>query len=373
MMSAPAPTAMPSRKRTLKRSARRTVRRICMWIPYCSCCICTSLGGVLQLMRSETTQEMALAVVIGNAFDTYCTSFSNDIVGPTLRMIMTFTENWHFGCLSSCTGFLLVGGERYPLNVTHTLFDETAIPYLSVQEAIDDGAKVLNITSAINSTIAFVLTLLNIYWFFGLITKTEVAEKYVTGVYERVKDTGQAAAVNAANKAGIDARRLRMLQSTQLDSMASIDVPASAAEDSAAAHIANAMASAAEPSLSIPQKIRNKYSLPPAAAQPPVVMPFGAFGNNSSEWLKSVDGARSVEEGMRALHQADPLTFFMHGDAIRAMLSLKLNNFHGAGTSAVQRTTSFPLGGGARGAGEEEHGRRRRKKRPETEAQVVCM
>ena len=163
-----------------------------------------------------------------------------------------------------------------------------------------------------------------------------------------------------------------MLQSTQLDSMASIDVPASAAEDSAAAHIANAMASAAEPSLSIPQKIRNKYSLPPAAAQPPVVMPFGAFGNNSSEWLKSVDGARSVEEGMRALHQADPLTFFMHGDAIRAMLSLKLINFHGAGTS-VQRTTSFPLGGGARGAGEEEHGRRRRKKRPETEVQVVCM
>ena len=75
---------------------------------------------------------------------------------------------------------------------------------------------------------------------------------------------------------------------------------------------------------------------------------------------------------MRALHQADPLTFFMHGDAIRAMLSLKLNNFHGAGTR-VQRTTSFPLGGGARGAGEEEHGRRRRKKRPETEAQVVCM
>ena len=47
-----------------KKTLRRTLRCILFCPLRLSCCFCTSIGGVLRLMRSDTTREFALAVVV---------------------------------------------------------------------------------------------------------------------------------------------------------------------------------------------------------------------------------------------------------------------------------------------------------------------
>lgn len=47
--------------------------------------------------------------------------------------------------------------------------------------------------------------------------------------------------------------------------------------------------------------------------------------SDEDDWTEHVDNAKTVEEGMKALWECDPETFYIYGDRIEKMLQYKLD------------------------------------------------
>ena len=146
-----------------KKASRKAASRVLCVPVQIVCCFCTSIRGVLELMRSENTREFALAVVVGNAFESFITSFAADVIFPSMMYLYSLTRAvadlniWRslvLGCIgSSCSGWLLIGGEVYQTSNT-TL---TMVEYATNDAAAADGAQFINVASFIQSTISFIL------------------------------------------------------------------------------------------------------------------------------------------------------------------------------------------------------------------------
>ena len=133
-----------------------------------TCCMCSSIGGVLTLMRSENTREFALAVVIGNAFERYVATISEFVITPMFHAatdVFISAKPPTRGFVNGVAGgFMLMGGSYYTelmQNGTVELWSGEPY-YLTNDAARDDGAKVIDTSKLINGTLSFVLSLLNI-------------------------------------------------------------------------------------------------------------------------------------------------------------------------------------------------------------------
>jgi hypothetical protein len=151
------------------------VPAVCM--PFrCLCCVCTSFGGILTLMRSETTREFALAVVIGNVFNSFCNDVASFVVGPLVRLFLPPYNDWTFTSMAFIQGaeaLQLSGGRLYSnpndtrlqdLGPMESAYKDEMVAGVNdpVAAARADGAKLIAIQSIIDSLIGFVVTLLNI-------------------------------------------------------------------------------------------------------------------------------------------------------------------------------------------------------------------
>lgn len=132
----------------LKETSTTAVHTVACMPIRMACCLCTSMHGVLQLMRSETTREFALAVVVGDAFNAYIQSFAEDLIQPILMSLFSVGA-WTTDCIGSCTSGILIVGKN-------------GTTYTSTSQAAQDDALFVNVGSFISSTVAFTLSLLTI-------------------------------------------------------------------------------------------------------------------------------------------------------------------------------------------------------------------
>ena len=355
-------------QRATRRALRTTVRSIlCCPIRF-ACCWCTSIHGVLELMRSDTTREFALAVVVGTAFEVFIASVARDVITPCIFALPLFANpaHWVFGFTDGLTGFVLVGGEQYQQpNVTIDPFSV----YPSNRAAELDNARYINITSFLEGSLAFVLTLLNIYWFFGCVTKTEKAEKFFRGFYDEASDVAKLAGEKAAGAAGIDVaamekkreRMLKMLQTTQNEEEEEVEEEGAEGTLEAAPVRRGCSVPLADvrsddevcpcaTTRTRPSVLRRSVGTSASAAVSQLPTTESAAGvEPSAVWLPLVNTAKSVQDGMRQLHDLAPLTFYLHGEAVRRALEYKFEHLM-ADPSAVaaelpnpgQRTSTDP-------------------------------
>ena len=369
-----------------KKATRRAVRSILFCPVSFACCFCTSIHGVLELMRSENTREFALAVVVGNAFDTFISSFASDVIYPAMAYMFALSRAVYdpavastlaVGPFAAGSGWLLKGGGLYE-GANSTLDPFAPIPYASVADATTDGALFVNVASFVQSLISFILQLLNIYWFFGWcvpwarphaprplpqcphacllhmnmhmmlrrapsescarsVAKTEIAEKFVQKTLAGTKDI----ALKGANVAGVNQLNpLAYLESTaqcNVDVEDSTAAPATTASAVEAGPTAASVASAA----SMTRSSTNGAADGGSAAMgnmkiPSGVLPLGGLMPNA-KWVALVESASSVEGGMRQLHAADPMLFYLYGDQVRRALQYKLECLDGgAGRSSSE-------------------------------------
>ena len=209
------PSRLDSAKKVRKatrRAARRTLWEIICLPGTLICCCCRSFGGVMALMRHENTREFALAVVIGNAFESFIDAFSDDIVMPLFQACPGVTnQGWAFGAIPG-GAFLLVGGPgKYCVQIPNgtwpfncEFYDPFGpVRYATLNEADADGAIYINAGHFVGQIISFILKLLNIYWFFGCVAKTEAIESGFKWAYTSVHDHTVYHARNVALKSGI--------------------------------------------------------------------------------------------------------------------------------------------------------------------------
>lgn len=349
--------------RVARRAAKRSIRSFLMCPIRSACCFCTSMQGVLALMRSETTREFALAVVVGNAFEVFIGSVSRDIITPCIFALPIFTnDGWVFGFTGGTNGFVLVGGDYYRQpNITFDPFDlwDVQNQYPSNAAAEADNARFVNISSFFTSTLTFVLTLLNIYWFFGCVAQTERAENFVYGLMHDATDAAKLAGEKAAAAAHVDVakleKKLKILQDTvelQEASLVSMgrDIGEEAVgEEAAPAAIAGAdmrrsvsfEATASEVQTATPEP--GAQLIPRPGDSRTIVNPgsVSAGAEPSAAWLPLVHSATSVERGMKALYEAAPLTFYLQGETIRRQLEYKFTHL----TASTMMSTATPLDG----------------------------
>ena len=164
---------------------------------------------------------MQLAVVIGNAFERYVATISNFVIGPMFHASLDFflaAKPPNLGFINGFAGFQMFGGEHYQtLQQNGTIEFWSEPPYASNEEARADGAKIVDITELVAGTLGFVLSLLNIYWFFGCVAKTEQAENLIKAVYAKGQEKSKKAAIHAAKRAGtkFNPKALEMLNEKQ--------------------------------------------------------------------------------------------------------------------------------------------------------------
>jgi large-conductance mechanosensitive channel len=208
-------------KQRSKKAARAAFWQLVCAPFKCLCCVCTSFGGVLMLMRSENTREFALAVVIGNVFERYCNNVADYVVGPLVRWFVPPFNEWTWNSMAFIRGMealQLSGGQLYsnPADARvvaaragsmESAYKDEMVNGINdpIAAAQADGAIIIQIQNIIDSSIGFVITLLNIYWFFNCIATTERLEKAVKGAYSKGKEVAEKAAREAAKTAQLDA------------------------------------------------------------------------------------------------------------------------------------------------------------------------
>jgi hypothetical protein len=77
----------------------------------CVCCPCNSVNAIMDILSKDTTQEFALAVIIGEAFYELIQKFTTSTVTPTMRAMFTDPSRWMVETVSG--GILLTKGARY--------------------------------------------------------------------------------------------------------------------------------------------------------------------------------------------------------------------------------------------------------------------
>ena len=116
-------------------------------------------------MRSDTTREFALAVVVGNAFESFISSFAADVIYPWMVYIGLLMRSVYdqsvlstlaVGPFAGGAGWLLAGGGLYQ-DVNSTLDPLAPPPYASVDVATTDGAIFINVASFLQNVLGFIL------------------------------------------------------------------------------------------------------------------------------------------------------------------------------------------------------------------------
>ena len=98
--------------------------------------------SIVGMLSTGNTAELALGVAIGTAFNMILTSFTADLFTPVMRACPPFTlSGWDIYCVAGCQGLVLVAGQRYTANATWVGPDQ----YASIEEALEDGAMVINV------------------------------------------------------------------------------------------------------------------------------------------------------------------------------------------------------------------------------------
>lgn len=400
-------TSSSSRLAEAKQRSKKAARAafctlVC--VPFkCLCCVCTSFGGVLMLMRSQNTREFALAVVIGNVFERYCNNVADYVVGPLVRwFVPPFTE-WTWNSMAFIRGMealQLSGGQLYsnPADARVVAARAGSMESAYKDEMVNgvndpiaaaqaDGAIIIQIQNIIDSSIGFVITLLNIYWFFNCIATTERLEKAVKGAYSKGKEVAEKAVREAAKRAQLDALKgMTQQERDDLDNAFAkydtdgdgqidldeframvphvLDVASYPISDAQIANMhAKLLAESDDgmitpPALALALQEHLESVSPPSQEQPerdrapskeapgggrssspssPLDRHLNGYRGSGSgsrptsspptddaRWVPLVNGASTVDEGMKLLLDADPATFFLHGTQIREMLAYKL-------------------------------------------------
>jgi len=139
----------------------------------------------MDILSKDTTQEFALAVIIGEAFYELIQKFTTSTVTPTMRAMFTDPSRWMVETVSG--GILLTKGARYdnlPDNATVVL-------YASVEEAVTDGAWVLDTKLLMDASITFIFSLLAVHWLFSALERvTEIRQLAAAKVLE-IADVAQ--------------------------------------------------------------------------------------------------------------------------------------------------------------------------------------
>ena len=246
------------------------------------------------------------------------------------------------GLFASGQGWLLTAGDDICTNGT-TIDPFAPIPYATRDEAIENNALLIDVGRFFESTLTFVLTLLNICarttahalgiahrrtplpatsrvpsrahlvalrtcpdWFFGCVQQTELAETYVRKVYTGVTDAAAKEGGAIVASAGLDVKKLQAKMHC-LDSTQSIIM----AEESV-------VAGAPLPDVAEEESFAQNGGAASARGASLAAGASGIMGTPYAERaLKAVDGATSVEDGMQQLYKADPMLFYMQGEQIR--------------------------------------------------------
>ena len=158
--------------------------------------------------------------------------------------------------------------------------------------------------------------LLNIYWFFGCVQKTELAENFVNRKLAQVTDVAKGGTKVVLNTAGVDVDKLEKKLEKQLDKRLKKNRPL--ADEHKPPLVDGNDGSDGEQVIGASSDGRT-----PGALGPPVGQVAGVRASGA-DWVDAVDAAPSVEEGMRRLHAADPMAFYLYGDQIRRALEYKL-------------------------------------------------
>mmetsp|Transcript_32572 Transcript_32572/g.68527 ORF Transcript_32572/g.68527 Transcript_32572/m.68527 type:complete len:391 (+) Transcript_32572:475-1647(+) len=117
------------------------------------CCCCTTGVGLTRMLMSERTREFAMAVVVGESFYVMVQGITTNLIAPCFYAMPPLTLNhWYFEF-----------GSGYMTLTTGSNRDGA---YGSADAARSDGALVIDARLLLDDVLAFVFTMITLYWVF---------------------------------------------------------------------------------------------------------------------------------------------------------------------------------------------------------------
>ena len=257
------------------------------------CCCPRSILGLVDMMRSETTREFALAVIIGETFMTFIEAICTDLIVPCCYALVR-PQDWDLGCVAGCEGIVLVPG---PLEWDDALNTTTYPNYLSPEAAALQGALVLQLRPLLKAFISFALTLLTTYWFFAWLDHSAQVQKSMAG------------AIDSTTK---------VLSSAKWKD--ELPQPNDGKEGDMAGEPRTMLGEGESILVTGPGRAPGSVRREPGSMRSSIQADDGR-----RSWTEIVEQAASEQEAMEALRTSHRQLFYLHGDRIRRMVRYRLD------------------------------------------------
>jgi len=158
------------------------------------CGACWTAYGVRDMITKPGTIEFAGAFIFGEAFGALITSISADLVGPIMSVILPPWDPLVFAW--GAAGFLVIS---VPLGPNATGYEP-----VSKEEALADGASILDFGHLGQAVLDFVITMVSTYAIFLLLEKSvrKARRKTTMVAAENARSMGSLGSMNAPGAGG---------------------------------------------------------------------------------------------------------------------------------------------------------------------------